>query len=167
QQNGQPFFLNSYPKPAFGYLYVKDMLGDALFTKALHTYIRQWRGKHPMPNDFFYSMNAGAGQNMNWFWKRWFFDDGVPDLAITAVTNSGNNYKALITNKGGKPVPVDLTISFADGTTKKLHQSIAAWKAGNTTVTVPFMATKKPTRIELGSTYVPDSEPKDNVWKRE
>ena len=57
-----------------GYLYVKDMLGDVLFTRALHHYIEQWHGKHPMPNDFFYCMNEGSGRNLNWFWKKWFFD---------------------------------------------------------------------------------------------
>ena len=51
------YFLNSYPKPGMGYLYVKDMLGDELFTKALHYYIQQWHGKHPMPLDFFNCMN--------------------------------------------------------------------------------------------------------------
>ncbi|MGN6181114.1 MAG: M1 family metallopeptidase, partial [Mucilaginibacter sp.] len=29
-------FTNSYPKPAMGYYYVRDMLGNELFTKALH-----------------------------------------------------------------------------------------------------------------------------------
>jgi aminopeptidase N len=81
-QSGTAFFLNSYPKPALGYLYVKDLLGEELFTKALHTYIRNWHGKHPMPFDFFNSMNTGAGQNLNWFWQRWFFEDGYPDLAM-------------------------------------------------------------------------------------
>ena len=66
-----------------GYLYVRDMLGDELFTKALHYYISQWHGKHPMPYDFFNCINTGSGVNLNWFWKSWFFDDGMPDLGIS------------------------------------------------------------------------------------
>jgi hypothetical protein len=62
QQNSDSYFLNSYVKPAMGYLYVKDMLGDELFKKALHYYIQQWHGKHPMPLDFFNCMNAGSGR---------------------------------------------------------------------------------------------------------
>ncbi len=49
QLGGTSYFLNSYPKPAMGYLFVKDYLGDALFTKALHYYLQQWHGKHPLP----------------------------------------------------------------------------------------------------------------------
>ena len=104
QLAGTSYFLNSYPKPAFGYLYVKDMLGDSLFTKALHYYIQQWRGKHPMPYDFFNCMNTGSGKNLNWFWKRWFFDNGYPDLAITSITHKLKSYTINITSKGSKPV---------------------------------------------------------------
>ncbi len=165
QQNGLPFFLNSYPKPGMGYLYVKDMLGDELFTKALHTYIRNWNGKHPLPHDFFNSMNAGAGRNLNWFWQRWFFDAGYPDLAIGTVSKTATGYDIQVQAKGTKPVPVDLTVTFADNTTQKIHRSIAVWETGANSVTVP-VATKQPVkRVALGSTLVPDSYPKDNVWE--
>ena len=165
QQNGLPFFLNSYPKPGLGYLYVKDMLGDELFTKALHTYIRNWNGKHPLPHDFFNSMNAGASRNLNWFWQRWFFDAGYPDLAIATVAKTAPGYDLTIQAKGTKPVPVDLTLTFADNTIQKIHRSIAVWETGATSVTVP-VATKQPLkRVMLGSTLVPDSYPKDNVWE--
>ncbi|MBF9237954.1 M1 family metallopeptidase [Hymenobacter sp. BT683] len=165
QQSGVPFFLNSYPKPGMGYLYVKDLLGDELFTKALHTYIRNWNGKHPMPYDFFNSMNAGAGRNLNWFWQRWFFDGGYPDLAIANVTKTGPGYDITVQAKGSKPVPVDLTVTFADNSTQKIHRTIAVWETGATSVTVPI-ATKQPVkRVTLGSTLVSDSFPKDNVWE--
>ena len=165
QQTGMPFFLNSYPKPALGYLYVKDLLGDELFTKALHTYIRRWNGKHPMPYDFFNSMNAGADRNLNWFWQRWFFDGGYPDLAIAAVTQTTTGYNLTIQAKGSKPVPIDLTVTFADNTTQKLHRSIGVWETGATVVTVPIATKQLVTRVTLGSTLVPDSFPADNVWE--
>jgi aminopeptidase N len=163
-QNGSAFFLNSYPKPALGYLYVKDLLGDELFTKALHTYIQNWHGKHPMPYDFFYSMNAGAGQNLNWFWQRWFFDDGYPDLAITSVNKTEAGYNVVVTAKGTKPVPVDLTVTFADGKTEKIHRTVAVWQANNS-VTVPVATKQSVTKVTLGSTYVPDKHKLDNVWE--
>ncbi|MBC8084500.1 MAG: M1 family metallopeptidase [Hymenobacter sp.] len=164
QLSGPAAFLNGYPKPALGYLYVKDLLGDELFTQALHTYIRAWHGKHPMPYDFFNSMNTGAGQNLNWFWQRWFFDGGYPDLAISSVSKSAPGYDILVTAKGTKPVPIDLTVTFADGTTDKLHRTVAAWQAGNPSVTVPVATAKVVRKVELGSTYVPDKNKADNVW---
>ncbi|MDQ2752853.1 MAG: M1 family metallopeptidase, partial [Bacteroidota bacterium] len=165
EQTGTSYFLNSYPKPAFGYLYVKDMLGDKVFTKALHNYISQWHGKHPMPLDFFNCMNEGAKQNMNWFWKRWFFDSGVPNLGITKVTKAGNRYLITVANKGGKPVPVDLTFHFADHSIQTIHSSIACWKNDVKDSTFSFSTNKKINNITLGSLYTPDTDKSDNVYE--
>jgi hypothetical protein len=164
QLTGTSYFLNSYPKPAFGYLYVRDMLGDSLFTKALHYYIQQWHGKHPMPYDFFNCMNTGADKNMNWFWKRWYFDNGEPDLAITSVTNKLKSYSITITSKGTKPVPIDLVVTFADKTTSKIHRSITVWEKGNSTVTITIPTKQKITKVELGSTYSVDANKADNIF---
>ncbi|HRI19894.1 MAG TPA: M1 family metallopeptidase [Panacibacter sp.] len=158
-------FLNSYPKPAFGYLFVKDMLGDAVFTKALHYYIAQWHGKHPMPYDFFNCMNAGSGKNLNWFWKRWFFDNGVPDLAISKVIKKKNAFTVIITSVGTKPVPVDLTAYYTDGSTQKLHRSIAVWESNNPTVALTFTSDKSLQKLILGSTYIPDINHNDNIYE--
>lgn len=161
QEYGTSMFINSYPKPALGYLYVKDMLGDDVFYKGLHNYFRNWAGKHPIPNDFFYSMNAGTGKNLNWFWKKWFFDNGVPDLAISKVTSKQITVESI----GEKPVPIDLTITLADGSVKKIHQSIAVWEKGNKTVVIPLNVTSAVKKVELGSLYVADRDKKNNVWE--
>ncbi|WP_167856307.1 M1 family metallopeptidase [Hymenobacter metallicola] len=161
QQNGTPFFLNSYPKPAMGYYYVRDLLGDELFTKALHTYIRNWNGKHPMPYDFFNSMNEGAGQNLNWFWQRWFIDGGYPDQALQSVTQQS----IIVESKGTKPMPVDLTVTYADNSTQKLHRTIAVWQDGSKTVTVPLDGKKAVKKVVLGHLYTPDNSKGNNVWE--
>lgn len=164
QQTGNAYFLNSYPKPAFGYLYVKDMLGDEIFTKALHHYITQWQGRHPTPYDFFNCMNEGAGQNMNWFWKRWYVDGGIPDLAISSVKKKRKKYLITIANKGGKPVPVYLSFQLADGSVQHLHASINCWIDGNATASFHLYPSKKVNKVMLGSTFTPDSNKEDNIY---
>lgn len=163
-ENNASYFTNAYPEPAMGYLYVKDLLGDSLFTKALHLYISQWNGKHPMPYDFFNCMNTGSGKNLNWFWKRWFFDGGFADLAISSVAKKGNVFNVTVTSKGTKPVPVDLTVTYADNSQSKVHRTIAVWEKGATSVVIPVPANKAILKIELGSTWVPDADKKDNVY---
>ena len=158
------YFTNSYPKPAMGYLYVKDLLGDALFTKALHKYIENWHGKHPMPNDFFYSMNEGAGRNLNWFWKKWFFDTGYPDLAISSVQSKGSGYSVKVSSIGNKPVPVDLTVYYSDNTNEKIHRNIGVWEKGNTTVAIEIRTGKKIDKIHLGGDHVPDADTRNYDW---
>jgi hypothetical protein len=164
QLEGIAYETNSYPKPALGYRYVKDMLGDALFTKALHYYIAQWHGKHPMPYDFFNCINTGSGINLNWFWKSWFFDNGVPDQGISKVNILKRQYTVTISNIGTKPIPVDLIVYYSDGSTQALHQSVACWKNGNKTTTLAFTAKKRVQKLVLGNGYDPDVDRSNNVW---
>jgi aminopeptidase N len=156
-------FTNSYPKPGLGYLFVKDYLGDDLFHKALHHYIGQWQGKHPMPFDFFYSMNEGSGKNMDWFWKRWFFEEGVTDLGIVSANKVGEEYEIVIENKSNKPLPVDLLLTFEDNSKMKIHQSIAVWENGDQKISLRVAGKKNLKKIELGSAHVPDKDKSDNV----
>jgi hypothetical protein len=165
EQTGVSYYLNSYPKPALGYLYVRDMLGDKLFTLALHHYITVWHGKHPMPLDFFQCMNKGSGVNLNWFWRKWFYDRGYADLGIERVTRKSKGYKVVILSKGNKPTPIDLIFTFADGTSQKLHRSVAAWKEGNRSVTISLKTGKKLKTVTLGGTYDADRDTHDNHYE--
>lgn len=162
---GSGSYTNTYPKPALGYLFVKDYLGEELFTKALHNYIQNWNGKHPMPFDFFYSINEGSGKNLDWFWKRWFFEEGETDLGVTAADKTADGYAVKIENKSQKPLPVDLTLTFDDGSTEKVHYNIGVWEKGDQTIILPVKTTKKVNTIVLGSTYVPDKNSSNNTLK--
>ncbi len=164
QEDGITYQTDSYPKPALGYLYLKDLLGDELFTKAMHYYISQWHGKHPMPFDFFNSINTASGMNLNWFWKSWFFDGGVPDLAIGSVKNIKSIYTIDVLNNGTKPIPVDLTIFYRNGGTETIHRNIECWKDGAKNVIIHFAAKSKVQRIVLGNGYDPDINKADNEW---
>lgn len=161
-ENGYGY--NTYTKPAMGLFYVKDYLGDSLFLKATHHYIQQWRGKHPIPYDFFFSMNHGAGENLNWFWKRWFFEDGIIDMAIHSVKKQDTGYLIQIRNKSRKPLPIDLTVRYTDGSSRLIHQNIGVWKKGNDTVAITLPTEKTVQKITLGGIYTPDKDKSDNVW---
>jgi len=160
---GAGTFTNSYPKPAMGYLFVKDYLGEALFTKALHHYIKNWNGKHPMPHDFFYSMNEGSGKNMDWFWKRWFYEEGVTDLGIAGATKVASGYEIRIDNKSNKPLPIDLLLTYADGTQESIHRTIGVWESGASSVKIEVPTKKALKRILLGGPHTPDKNKSDNI----
>lgn len=153
---GSGTFTNSYPKPALGYLYVREYLGEELFTKALHHYIKTWNGKHPQPEDFFNAMNEGSGKNLNWFWKRWFFEEGITDLGIRSARPAEDGYTISIFNQSNKPLPVYLEIEFTDGTKSTLHKNIGIWEKGSKEVDISYPTDKKIRKLKLGNTYVPD-----------
>jgi len=158
-------FTNSYPKPALGYLFVEEYLGESLFKSALHHYIRTWQGKHPQPLDFFHAINEASGKDLNWFWQRWFFEDGVLDLCIKDVKKlSEGGYRIKIENKSLKPLPVHLTVYYTDESTEKVNQSIEVWKPGNQTAEITIQTDKLIKKLVLGDTYIPDKNKKDNTF---
>ncbi|MGF7232448.1 M1 family metallopeptidase [Arachidicoccus sp.] len=165
QETGADYYLNAYPKPAIGYYYIRDMLGDKLFTKALHHYITTWQGKHPIPYDFFNCMNEGSGKNLNWFWKKWFFDNGYPDLGIENITRKGNRYQIIIESKGNKPTPVDITCTFSDGSTQTMHRSIEVWEKGHKSISLNFNSNKRLINAKLGSTYDADNNRRNDIFR--
>lgn len=161
---GSGSFTNSYPKPGLAYLFVKDYLGDELFTKALHHYIRNWNGKHPMPYDFFFSMNEGSGKNLNWFWKTWFFEGGVLDLAIKSVNKTTAGYQVIVENKGTKALPIDLELIYTDGSRERKHANIGVWERGDKQVQLEISTNKKLSKVVMGNPHTPDKVKSDNSF---
>ena len=164
QLYGKARFSDKDLKPALGFHYIREMLGDSLFFKAVRYYVSEWNGKHPNPYDFFYCMNKGAGRNMDWFWKNWFFEKNVPDLAISRVKKINNQYQIVVANVGTEIVPVHLTMYYQDGTKQSVSFSIACWAKGNRSVTATVGAGKKMIKVVLGKPYDVDVNPGNNVW---
>ncbi|WP_316843143.1 M1 family metallopeptidase [Pedobacter psychrodurus] len=164
QVSGAGYGNNSYGKASLSYLALKDMLGDDLFKKALHNYMSNWNGKHPIPWDYFNSMNAGAGQNLNWFFQNWFFTNNYLDLAITKVIPAKGKSTVTVKNVGGFAIPFDVVVTYTDGKADTLHKSPAVWKANQKEVSITVNSTKKVKSISLDNGIYMDATPADNVW---
>lgn len=155
---------NAYGKAALGYLAVKDLLGDESFRLALHGYMDTWHGKHPSPWDFFHSFNTTTGLDLNWFWRAWFFDASYIDFALQNVRPTADGYTLTIRNVGGMPAPFDVVLRFADGTTRRLHQTPTLWREDPhlATVAVPAGGTLRSVSLDGGIWM--DATPSDNEW---
>jgi hypothetical protein len=155
---------NAYGKPALGYLAVKDLLGDSVFRRALHAYMNTWHGRHPTPWDFFATFNTGAGRNLDWFWNNWFFGSGTIDLAVTNVSRAAGGYTVTLENVGGLAAPVDLVLTFADGSTQTVHESIAMWEGNQRRTTVSVPTTKMLRTLQLSGDIWMDANPANDRW---
>jgi len=160
----QGYGNNAYGKPSLSYLALKDMLGDALFKKALHTYMDNWHGKHPIPWDYFNSMNAGSGKNLNWFFNNWFFTNGYIDLKLDNAQAVAGGYKLSITNVGGFAAPFDAIVIYADGTTQSTHATSEVWEKDQQHITITIKANKTAKSILLDGGIFMDATPADNKW---
>jgi hypothetical protein len=157
---------NSYVKPSLAYLGLKDMLGDEPFRKYLRAYMDRWNGKHPIPWDFFYTMNNVSGQDLNWYWNNWFFSNNYIDLAIDKVSIKGSDYTIALNNIGGFAIPFDVKVTYADGTVHVIHQTPMVWKNNQKATTVQFNTTKTVSSIVIDGSIYMDAAPADNNWKK-
>jgi hypothetical protein len=164
QLYGKARFSDKDLKPAIAFFYLREMLGDSVFRQGIKKYIAQWHGRHPSPYDFFACMNAGTGKDLNWYWKNWFFEKQVPDMAIAKVTVKARKCSVTIKNIGGAFVPVHLTINFKDGTSESLALSSQCWKKGNQSVDMVISVHKPIEKILLGRSYDADADRSNNVW---
>jgi len=163
--NTPAYYYSSYAKSSVFNLILKDLLGEELFYGSLREYMYRWNGKHPVPNDFFYSFNDISGQNLNWLFQPWFFDFGYPNLAIKEVIHSQDRYKIVVQNLGQYPVPVHLTIMFTDGSVEEYHETAIVWKNRVDKMQINIPANKSIRRIDLGTATIPDADPTNNVFR--
>jgi hypothetical protein len=155
---------NAYGKPSLSYLALKDLLGDKLFKKALHNYMDNWNGKHPIPWDYFFSMNKGSGKDLNWFFYNWFFTPGYIDLSLSNVQKAGKGYTLSIANIGGFAVPFDIIATYDDSTTERFHQTPKVWERDQKATTLTVKTGKPVKSLTLDGGIFMDANEKDNTW---
>ena len=164
--HGVSYSNNAYGKPALGYLALKDMLGANLFKKALHGYMDRWHGKHPIPWDFFYSINNVSGKNLNWFWRSWYFSHNYIDLGIKNVEIKRKKVIITLNNIGGMPAPVDIIVKTDKGATKTFHQTSQIWQKNNKEAKIVLEGVRDVSTITLDGSIFMDADKTNNSWQR-
>ncbi|MBX7221872.1 MAG: M1 family metallopeptidase [Blastocatellia bacterium] len=80
------FGSNGYSKPATALNILREtVMGRELFDFAFKEYARRWKFKHPMPADFFRTMEDASGMDLDWFWRGWFYTTDHTDISIENV----------------------------------------------------------------------------------
>jgi hypothetical protein len=156
----------AYTRPGLSYLFLRDALGNEKFKEALHSYMNNWNGKHPIPYDYFFSFNKALGKNLSWFWDPWYFKRDYADLSIKNVVAQQNKISVEVVNKGNLPVPVNLVFHYSDGTSDTVYKTTSVWDKSDI-VRVDFKPDKPVTKVEVGAPDIPDSDPDNNIYEIE
>ncbi|MDD8018581.1 MAG: M1 family metallopeptidase, partial [Bacteroidota bacterium] len=110
---------------------LRDVLGKELFERAMKEYFERWKFKHPLPHDFFNTIEDVAGYNLDWFWHEWFEETYMLDLAVRGVkneqTDSGWTASIELENLGRAIMPATVRLYLADKTTKDVRVPVTAW----------------------------------------
>ena len=80
------FGNNAYGKPATGLNILREtIMGRELFDYAFKEYCERWAFKHPTPADFFRTMEDASGEDLDWFWRGWFYGIDATDISLDSV----------------------------------------------------------------------------------
>ncbi len=80
------FGNNAYGKPATALNILREtVMGRELFDYAFKEYSERWAFKHPMPADFFRTMEDASGVDLDWFWRGWFYTTDHTDISVEDV----------------------------------------------------------------------------------
>jgi hypothetical protein len=173
-----PLMIAPEAQNEYGQYYVKTSLGlDMLrnvvlgpdrFDYAFHEYVKHWAFKHPLPYDFFRAMNDASGEDLNWFFRPWFFTTWKLDQAIQSVKyvkdEAANGALITLVNKEKLAMPVILKITQANGKVETLNLPVNIWQR-NGVWTFVYPSTSAIQSLELDPDHqLPDVDRKNNVW---
>lgn len=142
-----------------------------------------WKFQHPEPNDFIRVMERVSGIQLQWYLRYFVYTTKTIDYGIKAVVEDEGNTFVTIARKGEFPMPVDLVVTYKDGTrelyyiplnemmgskpvedTEMMRTDLVAWPWVNPTYTVRIgRASKEISSIEIDpSQRLADVDRQDN-----
>ena len=154
--------INSYTIGALSYYSLYHLLGEDLFKKCMKAYIDRWKYKHPSPYDFMFTFSDVSGINLNWFWKRWYFDWAYPDVGIEGYENNS----ITIENLGGRPLAFEIVYTYADSSESSQIVSPEVWN-GSSIYILEVPGEKQITQIKLRTHGGSDAVSGNNLWSAE
>jgi aminopeptidase N len=122
----------AYIKPSIVLLTLRNkVLPPTVFDSAFREYTRRWAFKHPQPADFFRTVDEVSGRDLSWFWRGFFYTTAALDQSVEAVKQEpGGSTQVTVANLGDAVMPVELQLTFDDGTTQLVKLPVEIWYLG-------------------------------------
>ncbi len=93
------------------------IIGQENLQKTLKKYFKDFKFKHPTPNDFIRTAEKISKLQLGWYLNEWTQTTHTIDYAIKAV----NTREITLENKGSIPMPIDLKVTYADDSTENFY----------------------------------------------
>jgi aminopeptidase N len=163
---GPAYGVASYPKPGSVLIALRGVLGEDVFNEAWKTFMKRWSYKHPTPFDLFNTFEDVSGQDLDWFWRSWYYETWTLDQAISSVEQTADRLVIEVEDLGLIPMPVDLTLTFEDGTRSDLRIPVEKWLEGRSTITHRMSIDQPVKKVEIDAAYnFPDRNRSNNIWQ--
>ena len=112
------YSLAAYSKGAVFLEQLGYITGAATRDKILLEYYREWKFKHPNASDFIKLAEDVSGLKLDWYKEYWCSTTKKIDYAIDSLWEEDGISKIRLRRIGQMPMPVDLQLTFKDGTSE-------------------------------------------------
>ena len=164
----------SYSKGSIYLSQLEYIIGKENVAKTLKKYFNDFSFTHPVPNDINRSAERVSGLELDWYLNEWAQTTHTIDYGIKEVKG-----KEITLERIGKmPMPMDVTVTYADGTTEVFNiplKMMRGHKPTNATIlknwswahqSYTFSVTKNIKKIEIDSSQLmADINKKNNVYE--
>jgi hypothetical protein len=158
--------IAAYPKGAAALGALRAILGDEVFQRAYRAYVDSWAWKHPKPWDLFNTFEAVSGEDLDWFWRGWFYERWKLDHAVASVETGSGRTRITIEDRGSLPMPAMVTVTREGGATEVLTVDVDRWLSGARTATLDVPAGAPVVRVELDAGHdFADVDRDNDVWE--
>ncbi len=111
------FSIGSYVKGQIFLSQLGYIIGENNLDKTLKKYFEDFKFKHPTPNDFKRIAEKVSGIQLDWYLNEWIETTHTIDYSVKSVSDK----KIVLNRIGQMPMPIDLKITYTDGTSEDYY----------------------------------------------
>lgn len=111
----------AYSKGAVFLAQLGYVIGDEVLAQGMHRYWNTWKFKHPNANDLIRIMEKESGLELDWYMEYFVNSIKTIDYGIKEVNAKGDDTEIVLERIGLMPMPIDLVISYTDGTQEMVY----------------------------------------------
>ncbi len=119
----------SYSKGNIFLSQLEYVIGSDNVAKGLKKYFADFSFKHPTPNDIKRSMEKVSGLHLDWYLNEWTQTTHTIDYAVKSVEGKTITLERI----GQMPMPIDLEVTYEDGTTERFNIAIEMMRGNKPT----------------------------------
>lgn len=108
---------NAYQKGCLFLTQLSYILGENNLDKTVKKYYKDFKFKHPTPNDIMRTAEKVSGLQLDWYLNEWTLTTHTIDYGIKVIANKSITLERI----GRMPMPIDLTVTYTDGTTEDFY----------------------------------------------
>lgn len=158
------FGFASYSKTAAILHQLRGLIGDEAFFSGFKQYAREWAFKHPYPYDFFHTFSRVSKQDLEPYFRTWFFEAWQLDHAIAEVSIKGKTTTVHVKDQGRAVHPCIVEVTLADGTKDRKRIDTLTWWQ-NTEVMLTFSGAAVEVLLDPDVQTI-DADRKNNRWRK-